>query len=507
MCLMGIDVGTTGVKVVLVSELGKLLAEAGETYPIHSPQTNWFEQDPADWWKATVKAIRQVIKNGEIDASSVRGIGLSGQYHGLVLVDRNQRALRRCIMWNDQRTAQQSEYIIRKVGRETLLRIAATGGAPYFTACKLQWVQENEPGTFEKAYKVLLPKDYIRMMLTGEYTTDVTDASGTLFLDVRHRQWSHEILNCLGYERSLLPELVESAELSGKVRKWAAAETGIRVGVPVAGGAGDQAAAAVGIGIVDEGYISYSIGTSGVIYAATDSVLIDTRGRVDSFCHSVPGKWCLLSCINSAAGSLHWYEKTLCEWERYVASRDQKSVYGILEEEAGAAPPGSDKLFFLPYLAGERHPHTDPDAKGVWFGLHPGHTKAHIIRSILEGVAFSFRDCLEAIKELGIRIKEVRATGGGAQMELWKRIMVNVNGEPLVATQAELGGAAFGAAILGGVCAGTFSTVQEACRRMVRIGDRILPDQDERQLYDKHFLFYRTLYPVLKESYKTLSAL
>lgn len=507
MYLMGIDVGTTGVKVVVVSETGELLAEGGGTYPIHSPHTNWFEQDPADWWKATVNAIRQVIRSAGIDASSIGGIGLSGQYHGLVLVDKNQRALRPCIMWNDQRTAQQSEHIIRRVGRETLLRIAATGGAPYFTACKLQWVQENEPDTYEKAYKVLLPKDYIRMKLTGEYVTDVTDASGTLFLDIRQRQWSHEILDRLGYDKSLLPELVESPELSGKVMKSAATEIGVRAGVPVAGGAGDQAAAAVGIGIVEEGYVSYSIGTSGVIYAATENVRVDAKGRVDSFCHSVPGKWCLLACINSAAGSLHWYEMTLSEWERFLAGRQEKSVYRILEEEASAAAPGSDKLFFLPYLAGERHPHTDPNAKGVFFGLHLGHTKAHIIRSILEGVAFSFRDCLEAMKELGIRIKEVRATGGGAQSELWKRIMVNVNGEPLVGTQAEVGGAAFGAAILGGVCAGAYGTVQEACGRMVRFGDRILPDQGERQLYDKYFAFYTTLYPVLKESYKTLSAL
>lgn len=507
MYLMGIDVGTTGAKVGVVSEIGELLAEAGETYPIHSPHTNWFEQDPADWWKATVNAIRQVIRNAGIDGSSIRGIGLSGQYHGLVLVDRNQRALRPCIMWNDQRTAQQSEHISRRVGTETLQRIAATGGAPYFTACKLQWVQEKEPDIFEKAYKLLLPKDYIRMKLTGEYVTDVTDASGTLFLDIRQRQWSREILDLLGYERSLLPEVVESPALSGKVTRSAAAEIGIAPGIPVAGGAGDQAAAAVGIGIVDEGYVSYSIGTSGVIYAATENVRIDPKGRVDSFCHSVPGKWCLLACINSAAGSLHWYETTFCEWERYVAGREEKSVYRILEEEASAAAPGSDKLFFLPYLAGERHPHTDPDAKGVFFGLHPGHTKAHIIRSILEGVAFSFRDCLEVLRELGIGIKDIRVTGGGAQSELWKRIMVNVNGEPLRVMQAELGGAAFGAAILGGVCAGVYHTVQEACSRMVRYGDRIVPDPGERQLYDKYFSFYRTLYPVLRGSYKELSAL
>ncbi len=507
MYLMGIDVGTTGVKAVLISQSGETVAEATNSYPVYSPRTNWFEQNPEDWWNAAVLSIQQMLKSSGIDPSRVAGIGLSGQYHGLVLVDRELRVLRPCIMWNDQRTAQQGAYIVEKAGIRTLLRLAATRGAPYFTACKLLWVREHEPEVYEKVYKMMLPKDYVRLKLTGEFATDVTDASGTLFLDVRKRRWSPELLQVLEVDRGILPDVVESPEVTGVVTKQAAEETGLKTGIPVAGGGGDQAAAAIGNGIVEEGLISYSIGTSGVVYAATNQVLVDEQGRIDSFCHAVPGTWCLLSCINSAAGSLRWFEEQFLNWERREAEERGISVYSIIEEKALQVPPGSDRLIFLPYLVGERHPHTDPEAKGVFFGFHSGHTKSHALRAVLEGVAYSFRDCLEVTKELGIVPREIRATGGGARSKLWISIQVNTSGHPIVETTTDEGGAAYGAAILGGVGARVFETVQEACARLVRTKNTVEPDEELVKLYDRYFSFYRSLYPLFKNSYHELSML
>jgi xylulokinase len=505
MYLMGIDVGTTGVKTLLISETGALKAECTESYPLSSPKPSWFEQNPDDWWEATVASIRHMMDRAGIDPSEIAGIGLSGMYHGLVIVDKNHRVLRPSILWNDQRTAAQSDLIAQKVGVDNLLRICATSGAPYFTACKLQWVRDHEPENFDKVHKMMLPKDFIRLKLTGEFATDVTDASGTLFLDIERRAWSEEMPGLLDVDRSILPNLVESAEISGKISKMAAGETGLKPGIPVAGGAGDQASAAVGIGIVGEGIASYSIGTSGVIYAATDRLKTDKQGRINTFCHAVPGTWCVLACINAAAGSYQWYQDKLAFWEKHRAVEQGKKIYEILEEEASKAPRGSDKLLFLPYLAGERHPHTDTNARGVLFGLHAGHGKSHIIRAILEGVAFAFRDCLEVMKGHDIKIHEIRATGGGAQSPLWMDIMVNVSEEPIVMMEADAGGAAFGAAILGGVCAGEYESVTQACEKLVKTGEKITPKPRASEEYTRYFELYRSLYPLLKESYLRLA--
>jgi xylulokinase len=507
MYLMGIDVGTSGTKTILITERGELKAESSHSYPLHSPNPSWFEQDPDDWWDATVKSIKKMMSESGVKGSDVAGIGLSGQYHGLVILDKDHRVLRRSILWNDQRTARQSDFIAQKVGVENLLRICAATGAPYFTACKLQWVRDNEPGIFERVRKMMLPKDYVRFKLTGEFATDVSDASGTLFLDVQKRRWSDEMPELLDVDKSILPNLVESSHLSGKVSRSAAEETGLVAGIPVAGGAGDQAAAAVGIGIVGEGIASYSIGTSGVIYAASDRLKTDERGRVNTFCHAVPGTWCVLACINAAAGSYQWYQDKLALWEQSEAERQGRKIYEILEEEAAQAPLGSDKLLFLPYLAGERHPHTDTNARGVYFGLHAGHGKPHLVRAILEGVAFAFRDCLEVMRGHDIDIHEIRATGGGAQSPLWMDIMVNVSGEPIVMMAADAGGAAYGAALLGGVCAGVYSSTEQACSGVVKTGERIEPDKEKSGRYRDFFELYRSLYPLLKESYSRLANL
>lgn len=507
MYLLGIDVGTSGLKVLLVDENGSQAAEATEQYPIHSPYPSWFEQDPDDWWNATVKATKRMLTESGIDPGQIAGIGLTGQYHGLVILDKDHQVLRRSILWNDQRTAKQSAAIVQKVGEEKLLRIAATSGAPYFTACKLQWVRDNEPDVYGKVATMMLPKDYIRFKLTGELATDVTDASGTLFLDVRKRQWSDEMPGLLDVDASILPNVVESPQVSGTVSKQAAEETGLPAGVPVAGGAGDQAAAAVGNGIYEEGLLTYSIGTSGVIYAATDTLKVDEAGGFNTFCHAVPGTWCVLACINAAAGSYQWFQEKFADIERQEAAERNMSVYQILEEKAASVSIGSDKLFFLPYLSGERHPHTDTNARGVFLGMHTGHGKAHFIRSVLEGVSYAFRDCLEVMKSHDTNVSEIRATGGGAQSRLWMDIQVNVSAEPIVTMGADAGGAAFGACILGGVAAGVYTDVKEACAQVVKTGNRLAPDPAKQEAYEGYFRFYQTLYPLLKTTYTRLADL
>ncbi len=507
MHLLGIDVGTSGVKAMLLSAAGEVKAQSTHSYALSSPHNGWFEQNPEDWWNATVLSVREVLAHAAVKPSEVGAVGLSGQYHGLVLLDANGKVLRPCIIWNDQRTADQSQRIREKAGRETLMRICASPGAPYFTACKLEWVREHEPRTYEKIGKLILPKDFIRFMLTGEICTDVTDASGTLFLDVGRRQWSKEMLRLLDVDEGFLPGLVESPALSGRISRAAAELTGLAPGTPVAGGAGDQASAAVGIGVVAEGILTLSVGTSGVIYGATDRLVTDAEGRFDTFCHAVPGKWSVLACINAAAASYQWYQDKLALGEKIEAERQGQTLYDVLEREAAAVPAGSDRLLFLPYLAGERHPHTDTNARGVFFGLHAGHARGNLVRAILEGVAFSFRDCLEAMKQRMIAVGEIRATGGGTQSPLWRRILVDAIGQPIVSMGALAGGASFGAAILGGVCAGEFSSVQEACGALVKTGPRLEPEGSEREKYDGYFRLFQTLYPLLKESYQRLAGL
>jgi xylulokinase len=507
MYLLGIDVGTSGVKAMLVASTGEVKAHSTHSYPLSSPQNGWFEQNPDDWWEATVLSVREVLQAAAVPPAEVRGIGLSGQYHGLVILGDGGKVLRPSIIWNDQRTAAQSARIQEKAGADRLSRICATRGAPYFTACKLEWVKEHEPRIYDQVRTLMLPKDYIRYRLTGERCTDVTDASGTLFLDVAKRKWSEEMARILEVDPAWLPRVVESAAVSGTVCAGAAELTGLHPGTPVAGGAGDQAAAAVGIGVVAEGILTLSVGTSGVIYGAADRLVTDAEGRFDTFCHAVPGTWCVLACINSATASYQWYQDRLAEAEKLEAQKSGRTVYDVLEGEAAGVPAGSDRLIFLPYLAGERHPHTDTAARGVFFGLHSGHTRAHLVRAILEGVAFSFRDCLEAMKHNRIRVEEIRATGGGTQSALWTRILASALGQPVVTMGALAGGASFGAAILGGVCAGEFAGVPEACAALVHPGPCVEPSRDDQGEYDGYFRVFQSLYPALKEPYRRLAEL
>jgi xylulokinase len=399
--LLGIDVGTTGAKAVLVEPGGAVIAEATTEYQMSVPRPGWAEQNPDDWWQATVASIKQVL--GCTGGDSIAGIGLTGQMHGLVLLDEAGTVLRPCIMWNDQRTAVQCAEIEQKVGRAKLIELAGKPALTGFTAGKIVWVREQEPEVYRRVRHVLLPKDYVRYRLTGTLAMDVADGSGTLLMDVGRRVWSDELLQAIDVPREWLPALHESHEVVAEVSADAAAATGLRAGTSVVAGAGDQAAQSIGTGIAREGVVSVTIGTSGVVFAATNQYGFDPTGELHAYCHAVPGTWHLMGVTLSAGGSLRWFRDTLCEAERAEAARTGRDVYDIIAELASTAPPGSDGLLFLPYLTGERTPHADPDARGVFFGLSLRHSKAHMARAVLEGVTFSLRECLDLLCAAWVR--------------------------------------------------------------------------------------------------------
>ncbi len=502
-CLLGIDVGTTGAKAVLVAEDGQVLAAATHEYPMSTPRPLWVEQDPEDWWAATVQSIRQVLAEGKVRPGEVAGVGLTGQMHGLVLLDQEGRVLRPCIMWNDQRTGPQCEAITREVGSEAVLRLTGNPVLPGFTAPKIRWVQEHEPETFARAAKVLLPKDYVRYHLTGAFFTEVSDASGTSLFDVGRRQWSEEMLKALGIPRSWLPEVTESPVASAQVSRDAAKATGLVAGTPVVGGAGDQAAQAVGTGIVHEGLASATLGTSGVVFASSEVYRVDPQGRLHAFCHAVPGKWHLMGVMLSAGGSLRWYRDALGEPERQRAQEAGRDPYDLLLADAERVSAGCEGLLFLPYLSGERTPYPDPLARGVFFGLTLRHRKPHLTRAVLEGVAFGLRDSLELMRDLGLSIVEVRVSGGGARSLLWRQILADVFGTE-IATVNVTEGAAYGAALLAGVGAGLFGSVPEACKRAVRVTGRVHPGP-QASVYPDYYARYRALYPALAAEFQALA--
>lgn len=493
--LLGIDVGTTGSKALLIDERGEVVASATEEYPMYTPYPLWAEQEPEDWWQATVKSISRVMKGRS--AADVKGVGLTGQMHGLVLLDKEGKVLRRCIMWNDQRTAPQCASITEKIGLKRLLELTGNPVLPGFTAPKIVWVRENEPEIYAKVAHVLLPKDYIRYRLTGEFATEVSDASGTSLLDVGRRQWSNEVLDALEIPREWLPECYESPEVSGRISPKTAELTGLSSGTPVVGGGGDQAAQAVGSGIIESGLVSVTSGTSGVVFASTDEFLIEPEGRLHAFCHAVPGKWHLMGVMLSAGGSLRWYRDALGGVEKEVAALTGQDPYELLTLEAAQTPPGCEGLLFLPYLIGERTPYPDPYARGVYMGLTLRHNKSHLVRAVLEGVSYGLRDSLELIKALGLEIRQVRASGGGARSALWRQIQTDIfNTEMVTINVTE--GAAYGAALLAGVGAGIYASVEEACRKAIRVVERTSPIPENAALYEKYYPVYRALYKALK---------
>jgi xylulokinase len=501
--LLGIDVGTTGSKALLIDADGAVKASATTEYPMFTPQPLWAEQNPADWWSATVTSIRRVLDQGSAQASQVAGVGLTGQMHGLVLLDGAGEVLRPCIMWNDQRTAAQCAAITRRVGAENVLRLTGNPVLPGFTAPKIAWVREHEPEVYARVEKVLLPKDYARYRLTGGFFSEVSDASGTSLFDVGRRQWSEEMLEALEIPRPWLPEVTESPVVSARVDARAAEETGLAQGTPVVGGGGDQAAQAVGTGIVEEGIVSATLGTSGVVFAASETYRVEPQGRLHAFCHAVPGTWHLMGVMLSAAGSFRWYRDTLGEPERARAGESGRDAYDLLTEAAAAVPPGCEGLIFLPYLTGERTPHPDPNARGVFFGITLRHGKAHLTRAVLEGVSYGLRDSLELMRELGLSIEQVRASGGGARSSLWRQIMADVFDTGVVTVNVTEG-AAYGAALLAGVGAGVYPTVGAACETAIRVTGRLEPGP-AASVYADFYPRYRALYPALAPEFEALA--
>jgi xylulokinase len=503
--LIGIDIGTSGCKALAIDDQGRVLASATEEYPLYTPRPQWSEQNPEDWWQGTVSVLRRVLAAPGIDPGAVAGIGLTGQMHGLVLLDGEGRVLRPAMLWNDQRTGGQCAEITRRAGGLAgVVKLTGNAVLPGFTAPKLLWVKEHEPEVYARAAHFLLPKDYIRYRLTGEFFTEVSDASGTSLFDVSRRTWSPEMAEIVGVPQSWLASCTESPVASTRISTAAATATGLRAGTPVAGGGGDQAAQAVGSGIVEPGVISVTSGTSGVVFAYQQRYEAEPEGRVHVFCHAVPGAWHAMGVMLSAGGAFRWFRDTLGQPEKAVASVTGEDPYEILTREAAAAPAGCEGLLFLPYLTGERTPHPDPNARGAYVGLTLRHGKAHLIRAVLEGVSFGLRDSLELIRGLGVPIRQVRASGGGARSPLWRQIQADVFNAELALTDVTEG-AAFGAALLAGVGAGIYPDVSAAARQAVRVTSSISPGAEDAATYAGLYPTYRSLYGALKPAFDAVA--
>jgi xylulokinase len=476
--LVGLDVGTTGVKAIAISPDGEIQAVSSRAYGLQMPQPGWAEQDPEDWWRAAESALADVSAGRE-----VAGIGLSGQMHGLVVLDGAGRVIRPAILWNDQRTAAECAEIEERVGLERLIALTGNRALTGFTAPKLLWLRRNEPDAYARIARVLLPKDYVRLRLTGEWCIDASDASGTLLLDVERRDWSADVLDALELPREWLPPVVESPDRAGST---ATSDT-VSQGIPVAAGAGDQPAAAVGVGVTVPGTVSVVLGTSGVVLAALPGYAHDAQARVHSFCHAVPATWQAMGVMLSAAGSLEWFREAVAPG----------APFDGLVAEAEAWGPGAEGLIFLPYLSGERTPHADPNARGAFVGLTLRHDRGGLVRAVLEGVAFGLRDSLDLIRELGVEVRAARVSGGGARSRLWLEIVASALGVPLELTESEEG-SAFGAALLGGVAAGAFEDVRDAVARCVRVADVVEPNLAWQDAYAELHDRYRALYPAIR---------
>ncbi|MFB3855069.1 MAG: xylulokinase [Vicinamibacterales bacterium] len=494
--LLGIDLGTTAVKALLVSAGGVVVSRATGTYPLETPRALWAEQDPALWWERTAAAVREVIQDAGVEPRSIAAVGLTGQMHGLVLLGAGREVLRPAILWNDQRTSVECERIRALVGAVRLRELTGNDVLPGFTAPKLLWVARNEPEFFGRVQSVLLPKDFIRERLTGALATDVSDASGTSLFDVRRRSWSAPVLEALSVPGRWLPPVFESSDVTGHVNEEAARLTGLRPGTPVVAGAGDQAAQAAGSGILEDGQVSITIGTSGVVFAPSSVYRTDPAGRLHAFCHAVRGSWHLMGVMLAAGGSLRWFRDVLWTAEAATALQGGRDPYDALMEEAATVPAGSDGLVFLPYLCGERTPHADPLARGVFYGLTLRHTRAHMARAVIEGVSFALRDSLDLILALGIRPCGVRVSGGGARSWLWRQVLADVCEQPVTALDVP-DAAALGAAILAGVGTGLLPSAGAAVRSFVREAATVAPGPDVPR-YRAAREVYRSLYPALQ---------
>ena len=485
---LGIDIGTGGTRALLVDAEGVLKGSFTAPHAdISMQEPLWAEQEPDDWWRAAQLAILGVIKQTGVSGTEIRGIGLSGQMHGLTLLDDAGKVIRPALIWCDQRSQPQVDFINEKVGKEKVLEWTANPVLTGFTLPKLLWIRDHEPESYQRTRQILLPKDYIRFRLTGEYATEVSDASGTALFDVVNRRWSDEFAGAIGIDRALLPRVYESTEITGTVSAEASALTGLMVGTPVVGGGGDQAASAVGNGIVAAGMVSCTLGTSGVVFAHMEQVQYDPAGRVHTFCHAVPAKWHVMGVTQGAGLSLQWFRNQLAPGISYDA----------LMQEAGRAQPGSDGLYWLPYLMGERTPHLDATIRGGWIGLTARHTRADLIRSLIEGVSYSQRDGLDIVESLGVDIRSIRVSGGGANSPFWRQILADIFEKPVV-TLASQEGSAYGAALLALVGTGEFASVPEACTAVLVERETVLPRPAETGLYRKGHQTFQSLYPAMR---------
>lgn len=504
--LLGIDLGTSGTKTVLYAREYEIVASASEEYGMAQPQNGWAEQNPEDWWAAAVSTIQSVLAKSGIAAEDIAAIGISGQMHGLVMLDGGGNALRPSIIWCDQRTGQECAEMTEKVGAERMIEITANPALTGFTASKILWVRKHQPEIYAKCRHILLPKDYLRYKLTGEFATEVSDASGMQLLDVPNRRWSDEVLGKLDIDPMLLAKVYESPEVTGYISPEAARLTGLSQKTAVVGGAGDNAAAAVGTGVVTDGKAFTTIGTSGVVYAHTDRISIDPLGRVHTFCCAVPGAWHVMGVTQAAGLSLKWFRDNFCRAELDAAAGMGKDPYALIDAQAERVPIGANRLLYLPYLMGERTPHLDPDCRGAFVGLSGMHTRQDMLRAVMEGVVYSLKDCLDILSGMGVVPGEMLACGGGGTSALWRQMLADTYGLPVRTVKAKEG-PALGAAILAGVGAGFFASVQEACETIVKTNTPQEPITENTERYAKLHRLYRSLYPALKGSFKELSAL
>ncbi len=495
-CLIGVDVGTSATKVVAFDICGNVLAEHYEEYPLYQPHGGWAEQEPADWANAAIAGLSAVIK--ALPEITVVGIGISGQMHGLVMLDENMNPIRRSIIWCDQRTVKECDEITQKVGEERLFEITCSPALTGFTASKLMWVKNNEPENYAKCKHMLLPKDYVRYCLTGTLYMDYSDASGTQLLDIKNRCWSSEVCEALGIDMSILPTLCDSCFNCGNITEEAAKIIGLSYVCPVAAGAGDNASAAVGCGVVEDGDAFATIGTSGVVFAPTDKIKIDPKGRIHTFCSAVPDQWHVMGVTQAAGLSLKWIKDNLCVDISENAKKNGESSYVTIDKIAENTPIGSNGVMYLPYLMGERTPHLDPYARGAFIGLSGANTRDDMLRATMEGVSFSLKDCLELFAEVDVNPDKTVLCGGGAKSKLWRNMLTDVFATN-TCTSSSTESCALGAAILAGVACGVYSTVKDGCKKSVFENDVLAPNAEKTQVYNKYYEIFKKVYPALKE--------
>ena len=504
--LIGIDVGTSGTKTVLFDENGTVISSATEEYPLYQPNNGWAEQEPSDWWNACIATLKKVLAESKVNPGDVSGIGFSGQMHGLVMLDEKGESIRKSIIWCDGRTADECAEITKRVGETRLVEITANQALTSFTAGNILWVRNHEPDNYKRCRHILLPKDYIRYKLTGKLGMEASDASGMNMLDIKTRVWSEEVLKALEIDPALMPEVRESPDVAGHITSEAAALTGLKEGTPVVFGSGDNAAAAIGTGVVEKGKAFITIGTSGVLYAHADSVAVDTGGRVNTFCAAVPNSWVVFGCTLAAGMSLQWLRNNFFLPEMKVAEGLGQDPYEIMTAQAARVPIGANRLIFLPYLMGERSPILDPNARAVFFGLSAIHTKYDMLRSVMEGVIYAQRQCLDIHRDMGIEFNEIYATGGGGTSQLWRQMIADIFDLPVITIQNREG-PALGAAILAGVGTGLYPSIPEACKRIIKPNAPQHPISENSKKYAPYYKLFCDIYPGMKEGFQTLSKL